>query len=229
VLRAVVTGANRGIGLELVHQLLQRGAEVEAGVRQPGLATDLEALGRQYPALRVRGCDVGDDASVRAFASGGDDAAVDLLVNNAGVSGKWQSVEDLDYDDMLRTYSLNALGPLRVTRAFLPRLRRSAGAKAVHVSSDMGSLARNVDGGAHGYRMSKAALNMASRTLAVDLRADRIVSVAVNPGWVQTAMGGPGAPVPVDVSVRGMLEVIDRLTPEDSGGFFDFTGAPIPW
>jgi len=229
-MRAVVTGANRGIGLELVHQLLERGDSVAAAVRSPDKATDLVALAARFSSLlHVGRCDVAQDASVRSFAAGLGEAPVDLLVNNAGVLGKMQALADVDLDDMLRAYSVNALGAMRVTRALLPLLRKSQAPRAVHVSSDMGAIGRNVDGGAYAYRMSKAALNMASKSMAIDLAVDGIVSVVLNPGWVQTAMGGERAPVRVEDSVAGMLRIIERLTAADSGAFYDLSGAVIPW
>ena len=192
-MKAVVTGANRGIGLELVRQLLARGASVDAGVRNPKDARDLAHLGKTpatAASLRIHALDVGDDESVRAFATALSERPVDLLINNAGVMGKMQRLEDLDLDDMLNSYRINALGAVCVTRALLPNLRKGEGRKVVHVSTGMASIADNTSGGAYGYRMSKAALNIASKSMAVNLRGERIISVVMNPGWVQTDMGG---------------------------------------
>jgi NAD(P)-dependent dehydrogenase (short-subunit alcohol dehydrogenase family) len=227
-MRVVVTGANRGIGLELVRQLLARGDEVEAACRRPEDAGELRELAS--PHLRVHRCDVADDASVRAFAAELGTAAIDLVINNAGVSGgQRQSLRELDFAEAARTYEIDALGPLRIALALLPHVRRGSGKKLVHVTSGLGSIGDNRSGGFYGYRMAKAALNMASKTLAVDLRGEGIVSVVINPGWVQTDMGGRNASVPVADSVRGILREIDAATLDRTGEFLDWKGGTYPW
>ena len=224
-MHVVVTGANRGIGLELVRQLLARGDRVEAAVRDPDNATELNQL-----AARVHRVDVTRDAHVAELAAALGDAAIDMVINCAGVyGGSRQSLGNFDIADAMRTYDVNAFGPLRVTRALLPHVRRGTVKKLVHVTSGMGSIADNKMGGFYGYRMSKAALNMMSRSLAIDLRADGIASYVINPGWVQTDMGGSNAPTPVEVSVRGMLREIDAATLADSGEFLDYKGGRYVW
>jgi len=230
-MRAIVTGASRGIGLELTRQLLARGDTALAACRSPESATALAALAPAHPdRLHVHACDIGDGKSVAAFAAELGDAAIDLLVNNAGVwGGEHQSLGDLDVDEALRTYEVNALGALRVTLAVLPHLRRGQGKKIVHVTSGLGSILDNTSGGYYGYRMAKAALNMASRSLAVDLRAERITSVVIDPGWVRTDMGGPGASLTAEASVQGMLREIDAVTLERSGAFLRWRGGDFPF
>lgn len=229
-MRIVVTGANRGIGLELARRYLERGDQVEAAVRRPDAAEALGALaGPAGGRLRIHACDVSDDASVRAFAAGLGEVAVDLLINNAGVGGRRQRLGSLDFEDIARTIGTNALGPLRVTEALLPHLRRGSARKIVHVTSGMGSIADNTSGGSHGYRMSKAALNMACRSMAVDLRGEGFTAIVVNPGWVKTDMGGPQATTPVEESARLMIELFDRIGPDQTGTFFDYRGHTWPW
>ena len=229
-MRFVVTGANRGIGLEFVRQLLARGDTVEAGTRDPSAARELSALGKGPSSkLRVHAVDVADDASVRAFARSIGDVPVDVLVNNAGVLGKMQSLEELDLEDVVATYRVNALGALAVTRALLPQIRKGTARKVMHVSTGMASISDNTSGGAFGYRMSKAALNIACKSMAVNLRGERIISVVMNPGWVRTDMGGSGAPTTPSESVSGMLKVIDALTLDKSGQFLDFRGGTLAW
>ncbi|MCY1016552.1 SDR family oxidoreductase [Pyxidicoccus sp. MSG2] len=229
-MRYVITGASRGIGLEFVHQLLRRGDTVDAGVRSPEGAKRLEPLAREVGnRLRIHALDVEDAASIRSFAADVCAAPVDVLINNAGVPGLWCALTDVDYVDMARTFAVNALGPLRVTSALLPALRRGAARKVAHVSSRMGSVADNTEGGAYAYRMSKAALNMGVRTLANDLRAEGFTTVVLHPGWVQTDMGGPQAPLPASDSVHGLLRIIDGMGPEHTGRFFDYQGAEVPW
>jgi NAD(P)-dependent dehydrogenase (short-subunit alcohol dehydrogenase family) len=225
----VLTGANRGIGLELVRQYLARGDSIHAGVRTPERSGELAALAESSGGrLRIHACDVAVEASVRAFADAVT-APVDLLINNAGVRSRPDGLQEFDAEDATRTFQVNALGALRVTGALLPMLRRVKGAKIANLSSGLGSITDNSWGGAYGYRMSKAALNMASRSLAHDLREDGIVVVALSPGWVQTDMGGSEAPTPVAESAAGLIGLIDRLTLEDSGGFFGFQGERIAW
>lgn len=227
-MRAVITGANRGIGLELARQLLARGDQVHAAVREPERAGDLRALG-EGERLRVHRLDLLEPASVAELAAALGGAPVDLLVNNAGVyGGSRQHLPDIDFEDAVRTFRVNALGPLRVTLALLPNLKAARG-KVIHVTSGMGSIADNKSGAFYAYRMSKAALNMMSRSLAVDLRGAGVASAVINPGWVQTDMGGPSAPTPVDESVRGMLREIDGFALEDTGAFLDWKGRPYPW
>ncbi|HVP62362.1 MAG TPA: SDR family oxidoreductase [Myxococcaceae bacterium] len=226
-MRVVVTGANRGIGLEFVKQLTARGEEVEATARDPGDAAELRALVQPGVRLRVHPLDVADDASVAGFATGLPPGPVDVLINNAGVSGV-KGGEPIDPPDILRVFDVNAVGSLRVVRALLPRLRTGKAKKIVNLTSQLGSIAE-ASGGRYAYRMSKAALNMATRLLAEDLRGEGFRTVALHPGWVQTRMGGGAAPVPPEQSVRGMLRLIDGLTGEQSGRTFDFQGREIPW
>ncbi|MBF5045002.1 SDR family oxidoreductase [Aggregicoccus sp. 17bor-14] len=226
----VITGANRGIGLELVRQALARGDRIHAGVREPARAEALTALAEGAQGrLRVGALDVASDASVRAFAAQVQ-GPVHVLVNNAGLRVRPDALEPLDLDGALQAFQVNALGALRVTGALLPRLREAgSGARVVNLSSSLGSIAGNDSGGAYGYRMSKAALNMATRSLAGDLRPEGLLAVALSPGWVRTDMGGGEAPVGVEESAAGLLAVIDGLCPEQSGRFLDFRGQPLGW
>ncbi|MCC6623492.1 MAG: SDR family oxidoreductase [Deltaproteobacteria bacterium] len=227
--RWLITGANRGIGLELTRQLLRRGDAVVATARHPESARELAALAERAPGrLTVAACDVTDRASVEALAAAVREP-LDVLVSNAGVYGESETIESLDDRDMLRTLDTNALGALRVTAALLPHLRRGRDKKIVAITSGMGSIGDNKSGGAYGYRMSKAALNMAMRSLAVDLEGEGVTVVVVNPGWVKTDMGGASAPTTVEESASRMIALIDRLTPTDSGTFFDYRGYTWPW
>jgi NAD(P)-dependent dehydrogenase (short-subunit alcohol dehydrogenase family) len=226
-MRFVVTGANRGIGLEFVKQLTARGEEVDATARELADASELQALARPGVRLRLHPLDVADDASVASFAEQLPAGPVDVLINNAGVSGV-KGGEPIDPADILRVFNVNAVGTLRVVRALLPRLREGKGKKIINLTSVLGSIAE-ADGGRFAYRLSKTALNMATKILADDLRAEGFRTVALHPGWVQTRMGGSAAPVPPEQSIRGMLRIIDGLTAEQSGRTFDFQGREIPW
>jgi NAD(P)-dependent dehydrogenase (short-subunit alcohol dehydrogenase family) len=220
-MRVVVTGANRGIGLELARQLAARGDSVVAAVRDPSRAGRARALERAL----VFPCDVTSDASVAAFADSLT-GPVDVLVNNAGVLGKDDAFEHLDFADMLRVYDTNALGAIRMARALLPHLRAGQAKKILNVSTGMGSIADNGSGGSWAYRLSKAALNMATKNLAIELRDDGISCVAVNPGWVRTDMGGAGAPMPVEESARRLLRIVDSMRLDASGSFLNYDGKP---
>jgi NAD(P)-dependent dehydrogenase (short-subunit alcohol dehydrogenase family) len=229
-MRYLVTGANRGIGLELCRQLLARGDSVVAAVREVEKATALLALDPGSDRLAIHACDVADDASVRTLAAALGDSALDVVINNAGVwGGPHQAIGNFDIDEAVRTFHVNALGAMRVTIAVLPHIRRGTGKKIVHVTSGMGSIEDNTSGGSYGYRMSKAALNMAARSMAVDLRGDGIACAVINPGWVKTDMGGAHAPTPVDDSARGMLQAIDALDLSTSGTFLHWKGRKYPW
>ena len=228
-MHVLVTGANRGIGLELARQLLSRGDKVDAAVRDPDRAAQLRALA-PTTRLRIHRCDVADGASVAALARTLGDTALDVLINNAGVwGGERQRVGDMDFAEAMRTYEVNALGALRVSLAVLPHLRRGAGKKILSITSGMGSIDDNKSGGYLAYRMAKAALNMMAKTLAVDLRGDGIASAVINPGWVKTDMGGAGAPTAVGDSARGILAQLDALTLETSGQFLNWRGGTYAW
>ncbi len=216
----VITGANRGIGLELTRQYLERGDSVVAACREP--SHELEASGARV----VGGVDVTSDDGVRGLAEAVADTPVDVLVNNAGLLSD-ESLDDLDMDSIRTQFEVNSLGPLRVTAALLGSLRE--GSKVAIVTSRMGSIEDNTSGGRYGYRMSKAAVNMAGRSLAHDLR-DRGVAVAIlHPGFVRTDMTGQQGLVDPPESASGLIERIDELTLDTSGGFWHANGERLPW
>ncbi len=226
-MRWVVTGANRGIGLELVRQLAARGDSVDALARDPSDAPALAAIAAASDGrVRTVACDVVSDESVRAAARAIGDVAVDVVLNNAGVMGKMLSLEDVDTEDALRTFDINALGSIRVARALLPQLERAKTRKIAGITSGMGSIADNTSGGAYAYRMSKAAMNMANKSMSADLRGRGFTCIVINPGWVQTDMGGRGAPTPVADSARNIIRVIDTVRPDQTGSFLNYDGKP---
>lgn len=236
-MRYAISGASRGIGLEFVRQLLERGDTVEAGARAPSEARLLAPLVREVgPRLRVHQLDVTDQASVRSFAAAVSEAPIDVLINNAGVSGKWCSFMEMDYEDMAQVMVTNAVGPMRLSAALMPAVLKSSTRKIIHLTTRMASLTENTrggvygfEGGAYAYRMSKGALNVGMRTMAVDFRDQGLITAAINPGWVKTDMGGKLAPMRPEDAVKGMLRVIDSITKEQSGQFLDFQGREVPW
>jgi NAD(P)-dependent dehydrogenase (short-subunit alcohol dehydrogenase family) len=227
---ALVTGANRGIGLEFVRQLLARGDRVVAACRQPGKATALNTLTGEYPGrLRVLPLDVALEKSraelVRELPLVCE--RLDLLVNNAGVLHSGERFGQLSQAPLEDSLRVNALGPLLVTEALAPTL--ADGARVANVSSMMSSLATRQEFRSPGYCMGKAAQNMATVQLAHALRPRGIVVLALCPGWVQTDMGGEGAQINPAQSVEGLLRVIDAAGPDDSGRFIDWRGEAMAW
>jgi NAD(P)-dependent dehydrogenase (short-subunit alcohol dehydrogenase family) len=232
----LVTGANRGLGLEFTRQLLARGDRVVATCRHPGKAAALNALAGDYPGrLHVLPLDVSDPKSIAGLvrelplldAGEGEGARLELLVNCAGVlhSGeRFGSVAAATLEDSFRT---NAMGPLLLTQALAPRL--ADGARVANLSSVLGSIASVARFGTPSYNLSKAAQNMATALLAQALQPRGIVVLALHPGWARTDMGGDNATVPVPDAVAGLLRVIDRATARDSGSFHDWRGETLPW
>lgn len=218
--QTLVTGANRGIGLELCKQLKARGTDVIAVCRKS--TPELEALGVRIEA----GVDVSDAGSVRELATRLKGASLDLLINNAGIL-RGENFDSLDFDGIAEQFEVNALGPLRVTAALTPLLGKDA--KVAIITSRMGSIADNGSGGYYGYRMSKAAVNAAGVSLAHDLKGRGIAVALLHPGMVATEMTGKHG-IPAEESVRGLLARIDELTLAKSGKFFHAgTGEELPW
>ena len=220
----LVTGANRGIGLAFARTLSRRSESVIGTARRPERADELRETG-----ARVEPLDVGDDASVAAFARSLEGEALDVLVLNAAIGEEGPGVDGLVAADVERTLNVNAVGAVRVTRALLPNLRAGKRRTIVALSSGLASIEHNAGGGWTAYRMGKAALNMFVRTAAAELSHARFTCVLIDPGWVRTAMGGPEAPLTPEASVEAMLRVIDGLRPSDSGRFLDRRGQDVPW
>jgi NAD(P)-dependent dehydrogenase (short-subunit alcohol dehydrogenase family) len=229
-MRVVVTGANRGLGLGLAGAYAARGDEVWATARNLASASELRALERSSAGLvHVHALDVRSDEQVLAFADAVGDATVDRLVNNAGVASTWgTSLKDFDAEDALRCFDTNALGAVRVTRALIANLRAARG-KIVNMTSLMGSIADNGSGRAYAYRMSKAALNMATRNIAHEVKGFGGIAIALHPGWVKTEMGGEGAAEEIPDAVARLVAVIERVGPADSGRFWHAKGQELPW
>ncbi len=217
---ALVTGANRGIGLELVRQLVARGEDVIAVCRKP--SAELERLG-----VRIEsGVDVSRDDDVAGLAERLEGTQLDLVINNAGILRR-TTLDAMDLDSVREQFEVNALGPLRLTAALLPRL--GEGSKVAIITSRMGSIADNTSGSHYGYRMSKAAVNMAGASLARDLAPRGIAVALLHPGFVRTEMTGGNGMIDADESARGLLARIDELDLDRSGGFWHTNGESLPW
>jgi NAD(P)-dependent dehydrogenase (short-subunit alcohol dehydrogenase family) len=226
----LITGANRGIGLAMASALIARGDRVIAAVRDPFKVPELLRTAPRENCMLI-GMDVADQRSV-ARAAASVNEPVDVLVNNAGITGnRSESTLDMDVEDFLNTLSVNTLGPLRVTRAFLPHLRRSKAGKILNISTQMGSLtypsAPQSDRMA--YRASKTALNKVMQGLAGDLKPENITVIVAHPGWVQTDMGGSGADLTPRESAEALIALVDGLTMKDTGQFFRWNGTIHPW
>lgn len=217
----LVTGSNRGIGLEYCRQLQTRGEQVIAVCRQP--SPELEALGVRLET----GVDITAGDSVTNLVERLDGVPIDGLIHNAGILES-TSLDRLDLASMRRQFEVNALAPLRLTQALLGQLQ--AGSKLILMTSRMGSIDDNRSGGSYGYRMSKVALNMAGRSLAIDLRPRGIAVAILHPGLVRTRMVNFNAQgISPEQAVRGLLQRIDALTLETSGTFWHANGDVLPW
>ncbi len=226
----LITGANRGIGLEFVKQLTSRGETVLATCRSPKQAEELNTLANTHKdLLTIIKLDVADTESIDNLLSyvKKEDLTFDVLINNAGINPQAGQLGELDYDVFLKGFEVNSIAPLRLAEALLPRL--TGAKKIINLTSKMGSVEDNTSGGAYAYRMSKAALNIGFKSFAIDTKSKGVTSLVMHPGWVMTDMGGPNALITVEQSVSGLLNTIDNATLEQSGNFYGWEGNIIPW
>jgi NAD(P)-dependent dehydrogenase (short-subunit alcohol dehydrogenase family) len=221
----LITGANRGIGLELARNFAAAGDTVIGTARHPDEATELADI-----AQRVERLDHTNPDSVRTLASALADTAIDILINNGATGPESASFEDLDPTTLVRDFEINSVGPVRVTQAMLPHLRKRSRKTVVSITSQLGSIElAQGSGGYIAYRTSKAALNMLNACAAHELGKEGFTCAVLHPGWVRTRMGGENAPVTPEESSKGLHAVINKLTTDDNGRFLDHTGAELPW
>lgn len=222
----LITGANRGIGLEFVRRYAADGWSIIACCRDPQAAVDLRGVKGD---IAIEALEVTDYAAVDALAGRCRDRAIDLLINNAGIYGNRDGGKTVsDFDTYLNVLQVNSVAPMKVALALLPSLKKAKAAKIATISSRMGSIGSG-SGGAYAYRASKAAINAGMHNLALDLKSDGIACIVLHPGWVKTDMGGAGADITVATSVKGLRTVIDGLSIRDTGKFFNYDGSEIPW
>lgn len=221
--KIVITGTSQGIGFELTRQALEKGDQVLAIARPSGHLEELQNLSKQYSLLKILLLDLRHENALTQLKEAAQGlSGIDILINNAGIYRPDESREDF-----LASFETNSIIPFFVTRTLLPELKRTTSPRVAHISSMMGSITDNSSGGSFSYRASKTALNMISKSLSVD--EPWLTSVVLHPGWVQTQMGGEGAPLsPVD-SARGLWKVIRGLEINQSGHFYDYKGEMIPW
>ncbi|WP_115717934.1 SDR family oxidoreductase [Gallaecimonas mangrovi] len=222
-MNVLITGAGRGIGLELASFYAMR-HRVFGTVRDERHAHKLTSLGAE--ALHL---DLNQPASIKALAKALTDTPIDILINNAGVLYPEHDLDDIDAFNFLQSMQVNALGPLLLTQALLPNLLAGKAKKLVFITSLMGSMTDNGSGSFYSYRASKAALNAVAKSLAADLKSEGIKVGLYHPGWVQTDMGGPRALLDVGTSAAGLSERIASLDDNQSGQFQSFDGTPLPW
>lgn len=222
----LITGANRGIGLELARRYAQAGAQVIAGVRDEAKAGDLQALDGQ---VRVLPLDMASPESIQAAATQIGNQAIDIVINNAGsTGGKRQAVDDLDLQAWHDALDVNTIGPTLLAAALKPNLVASGNGKLMTVTSQLAASTWPL-GGSLIYASTKAAVSKVHQALAIDWKEDPIIVALMHPGWVQTDMGGPHAQITVEESAAGIIDVIAGLSEEDSGKFYKWTGEIHPW
>jgi len=232
-----ISGANRGLGLEYVRQLLARGDRVIATAREPEKASELGALKDQFPeTLQIEVLDVGSEQSIAALTKKLSGEKIDVLLNNAGLyGGCWetdghrQTMQGMDYDLWEYIHKINVMGPFRLTVGLLENLKLSERRLVVNMSSELGSIEVNQFGEHHAYRSSKAALNMVTKGLSIDLVDEEIVVVSMAPGWVKTDLGGAGATWEPQESIKNQLQVIKKITNADTGRFVNLKGETVAW
>jgi len=230
-MKILVTGANRGIGLEMVKIAVSKQWQVKACCRNPHVADKLTEVARMSGGLvSVHTLDVTDKAQIQALAYELRGEAIDILINNAGVYGSMNhQFGHVDENDWLNTFKINTIAPLNVAETFVEHVARSNKKMIATLSSKMGSMADNAAGGSYIYRSSKAALNAVVKSMSIDLAPKGICCVLLHPGWVKTDMGGPHAEISTRDSVKKMFHTLENTTIENAGSFYDIDGSIIGW
>ncbi len=228
--KVLITGANRGLGFEHARRYVEQGVFVYATARVPDEADELNQFARKNAELiKVLAYDaVQADAPAKLKAELGD-AALDLVFFNAGVNGTRQLFGDIDAAAALQLFQINAVAPLKLAEALVKNVTQSARKIYAFQSSLMGSIGDNGSSGSYAYRMSKCALNMVVKNIAIDLREQGVIAAALHPGWVKTRMGGEQAPLSLSESVQGQQQLLSSLSLAQSGGFFNYDGKSLPW
>ncbi|OWF56663.1 uncharacterized protein LOC110445469 isoform X1 [Mizuhopecten yessoensis] len=243
----LITGANRGLGLEFVKQVVcftSPPKHLFATCRDPESATSLQEIAKAHSCVKMMKLDVTRDDDIQTTYENTRhvlaEEGLNLIINNAGIAYKKQYLGNLTHNDLLEQFAVNVFSPLLITQALLPLLKLAAQkssdkgmswhkAALVNLSSVLGSVENNQQGGLYPYRASKAALNMVTKNQSIDLKADGILAVAIHPGWVRTDMGGKAAPLSATESVQGMLNVFSSMSEETTGTLVDYTGKVMSW
>ncbi len=228
----LITGANRGIGLELVKQYANEGWRIFACSRDLVTSIELNNFALQFTnQITVCPLDVAKHEQIEHLSRELSNESIDLLINNAGIypTSRSDGFGATDYDAWARAFHINAMAPLKMAESFISQVSKSHLKTLITITSKMGSVADNRGGGSYVYRSSKAAVNMVMKSLAIDLAPTGVISVLLHPGWVRTDMGGPNGLISTEQSVAGMRQVISNLKPENSGEFYAFDGQVVPW
>lgn len=227
----LITGANRGLGLEFVRQYAAEGWLVLACYRDPNRSQALFQLQKEYAeSIFLYQLDPTHEDELHALSKKLNDVPIDVLINNAGQYGPSQNtLNNSDTQQWLEIFRINTIAPLKMAQAFLKQLQEGKQKKIIMISSKMGSIADNTSGGSYVYRSSKSALNSVAKSLSIDLKEKGIVVVVLHPGWVKTDMGGPNALIEAEESIFNMRKLINSLTLKDSGQFFDYMGQVLEW
>lgn len=226
--QVLITGANRGVGLEFTKQYAADGWKVLACCREPESAVALQALASTSKNVQVFALDVGNFSQIDSLALQLKNEAIDVLINNAGVYPH-SGFGDTNYDDWAEAFKVNSMASLKMAEAFVQHITRSQLKKIATLSSKMGSIDDNTSGESYIYRASKSAVNMVMKSLSIDLKPYGISVVTLHPGWVQTDMGGANGLINTQTSVTGLRQVITDLSLESTGQFIAFDGKPINW
>jgi len=227
----LITGANRGLGLEFCRQYAEQNWHVIACSRNPDDAFDLNNLFSRHPNVQLEQLDVSEFDQIDALSGKLAAQSIDVLINNAGIytDNNSNGFGHLDYQAWTKSLVVNAEAPVKMAEAFLPQIKRSDKKLIVNISSLMGSMADNDSGGSIFYRSSKAALNAAMKSLAIDMKDQSVGVLIFHPGWVRTDMGGPNGLINADESVAGMRALIKNFSLDQSGSFVKYDGTPMPW
>ncbi len=226
--QVLITGCNRGLGLEFVKQYAAQGWRVLACCRNPDQADALQALAKQYAQIRVLALDVANFEQITTLAATLQHEKIDLLINNAGIYPH-SDFEEADPEAWLEAYKVNSIAPFKMAIAFTSHVAASRLKKIATLTTKMGSIDDNTSGGSYIYRSSKVAANMVMKSLSIDLKPRGIAVVTLHPGWVLTDMGGVDALIDTQASVTGMRKVIENLSLANSGQFIAYDGKPIAW
>tara|TARA_B100000315_G_scaffold259183_1_gene314103 strand:+ start:1515 stop:2198 length:684 start_codon:yes stop_codon:yes gene_type:complete len=223
----LITGANRGLGLEFARQYAAAGWQVLATCRDPQSATELNAVAGEIQVLPL---DVSDFLAIETVSRILHAEKIDLLLNNAGLPGsRAAAFGETDYEDWSEVFRVNTQAPLKMAECFVEQVANSDKKLIVSLTSRLGSIGENTEGEQYIYRSTKAALNAINKSMSVDLAGRGITTVVIHPGWARTDMGGPNAAVDPADSVTGMRSIIDKLTPADAGNIFSYNGSSIDW
>jgi len=226
----LLTGANRGLGLEIVRQFAAGGWTVHACCRAPQSAIDLQTAAAEVPSVTIHALDVNDFAAIDDLARELEGTAIDVLLNNAGIQGSSaQDFGNIDYGGWAEAFRINTMAPMKMAEAFTGHVAASERKLIVTFSSVLASMAENRWGELHVYRTSKTAVNMVMRTLAPDMAKRGVTAFNIHPGWVRTDMGGPNADLTPSESVAGIKQVIEAAGPAQAGAFLDWQGKTLPW